>query len=220
MSERSVSGTASSPSSPVGVYAPSLSVEPAVGDEHADRLDRVQRDAVGAVEDGDDRLLGQTGHEAASSCRIALPAAVRAAAGEPPRAGAPTRLRSNNSGRVSATHEERLVLGPLEQVLDEVEQARVGPLDVLEHEHHRGLIRDPLEEVRHAANSARARPLRWLDAEQGEQCGSTQRARRGRARTCRPSRRFARVVASSSVSASSARARIISPSAQKVMPSP
>ena len=38
------------------------------------------------------------------------------------------------------------VLRPLEQVLDEVEQSRVGPLQVLEHEHHRALLGDALEE--------------------------------------------------------------------------
>jgi hypothetical protein len=37
-------------------------------------------------------------------------------------------------------------MGPLEQVLDEVEQRRVGPLQVLEHQHRRIDGSEPLEE--------------------------------------------------------------------------
>jgi hypothetical protein len=43
-------------------------------------------------------------------------------------------------------HEQRLVARPLQQVLDEVEQARVRPLHVLEGEHGRVGVGQPLEE--------------------------------------------------------------------------
>ncbi len=43
-------------------------------------------------------------------------------------------------------HEERVVARPLEQVLDEVEEGRVGPLQVLEDEHDGALLGEPLEE--------------------------------------------------------------------------
>ncbi len=39
-----------------------------------------------------------------------------------------------------------MVARPVEQVLDELEQGRVGPLDVLEDEHGRVLVGQPLEE--------------------------------------------------------------------------
>ena len=46
--------------------APSLGHEPAVGEQHPDRLDRVQRHAVGARSTiAPDGRLGQPGHEAA-----------------------------------------------------------------------------------------------------------------------------------------------------------
>ena len=43
-------------------------------------------------------------------------------------------------------HVEPVAARPLEQVLDEVEQARVGPLQVLEDEHGRIRVRQALEE--------------------------------------------------------------------------
>ena len=39
-----------------------------------------------------------------------------------------------------------MALRPLEHRLDEVEQPRVGPLEVLEDHHDGALLRDPLEE--------------------------------------------------------------------------
>ena len=53
---------------------------------------------------------------------------------------------STSSGRASDEHEERMAARPLEQVLEEVEQARVGPLHVLEDEDRRRLLGQPLEE--------------------------------------------------------------------------
>ena len=44
--------------------------EPAVGEEHPDGLDRVQRDAVRAVDDLASGRLGQPGHEAGEQSRI------------------------------------------------------------------------------------------------------------------------------------------------------
>src|SRR5439155_11499498 len=43
-------------------------------------------------------------------------------------------------------HEQRVVARPVEQVLDEVEQARVCPLHVLENEDGRVCLGEPLEE--------------------------------------------------------------------------
>ena len=49
-------------------------------------------------------------------------------------------------GAREGDHEERVVARPLEQVLDEVEQARVRPLEILEGEHHRVRVGQSLEE--------------------------------------------------------------------------
>ena len=54
--------------------------------------------------------------------------------------------RSNSSGRASVIHEDRDALRPGEEVLDEVEQAAVSPLEVLEEQDARATGGDRLEE--------------------------------------------------------------------------
>ena len=116
---------------------------------------------------------------------------------------------------------DRDAAAPLQEVVDEVEQARVGVVQVLEdHDDRRGL--------RPAARrtSARRRTARPSRSRRRRRAG---RAGRARSSGARPDRRRgsatvsairARVVASSSLSASPARPRTISPRAQNVMPSP
>ena len=43
--------------------------------------------------------------------------------------------------------EDRVVAPPIEQILDERDEALVGPVDVLEHHHERPLLGEPLEEA-------------------------------------------------------------------------
>ena len=120
-------------------------------------------------------------------------------------------------------HEDRHAAAPLDEVVDEVERAGVGPMEVLEDQDDGALGGDPLEERPPAENSssraigvavstaraARAAPVRSSAAPTRP------------APSARPPRAtFARVVGSSSVSARPARLRTISPSAQNVMPSP
>ena len=52
-------------------------------------------------------------------------------------------------------HEDREVRRPLEEVFDEVEQAGVGPLEVLEQEDDRMLVREALEEQPPAGEQVR-----------------------------------------------------------------
>src|SRR5262249_4262733 len=66
--------------------------------------------------------------------------------GERALARAPGRAAVDELGAGQRDDEHRMVPRPLEQVLDEVEQALVGPLEVLEHEHDRIRVRQPLEE--------------------------------------------------------------------------
>ena len=61
-------------------------------------------------------------------------------------AGSPVRPLVEELGTREDENEERARPRPLEQVLDEVEEARVGPLHVLEHENGRIRVREPLEE--------------------------------------------------------------------------
>ena len=129
---------------------------------------------------------------------------------------------SSSSGRASVTMVIGDVPAPLEHVVDEVEQALIGVVEVLEDHHHRVGLGEPLEERppgREQAAAGRRRDSKPSRA-------SSARSIAGRslcvghvlARRLAASR--SRVVASSSVSSRPARSRTISPSAQKVMPSP
>jgi hypothetical protein len=106
-------------------------------------------------------------------------------------------------------------------VVDEVEQAAVGPVQVLEDQPPvpRAAMRS--KNVRQAAKSCRAAGARLADAEQGQQrrLDPARSASSGRTRLDRLAT-FSRVVGSSSPRASRRARRTISPSAQKVMPSP
>ena len=67
-------------------------------------------------------------------------------------------------------HEDPVGARPLEQVLDEVEQAGVGPLDVLKHHHDRLALAEPLEEEPpRAVHVLRLARLPFLEAEQVRQ---------------------------------------------------
>ena len=66
--------------------------------------------------------------------------------GEAPLPGAPGRPALEQLGPREREDEDRRVARPVEEVLDEVEQALVGPLHVLEGEHRRIRLREALEE--------------------------------------------------------------------------
>ena len=103
--------------------------------------------ALGPREDLRPQLVGQAGDEAGEQLLHRLgrerlevdrgEVAMTRAPGRPPLEQLGPRLRDD---------EDRRVAGPLEQVLDEVEQRRVRPLHVLEDHHHRVDVGQPLEE--------------------------------------------------------------------------
>ena len=128
------------------VDAPLLHQVAAV-EQHAHGLDGVQRHALGAGQDLPREGIGQPRHEAVEQRphrrlgqrlqierrEVALPRSPR---------GAPLdELRPGGGDDV-----EGRVPRPLEQMLDEVEQRRVGPLHVLEGQHRRIDVGQPLEE--------------------------------------------------------------------------
>jgi hypothetical protein len=107
-------------------------------------------------------------------------------------------------------------------VLDEVDQAAVGPLEVLEDEHGGRGRGDPLEEGPPGGEEGVAPAGRGIaGAEEGEE-GRLDPGRSAGSGTNLASIAAipVRVAASSSVSARRARCRIISPRAQNVTPSP
>ena len=67
--------------------------------------------------------------------------------------------RCSSSGRAVAEHEQRDALRALDELVDEVEQRVVRPVQVLEHEDERALFGHSLEEP-----APRRERLLWLDA--------------------------------------------------------
>jgi hypothetical protein len=116
-------------------------------EQHPNRLDRVQRDALGPLEDAVAQRHRQTGHEPLEQLlhrvlreRLQIPGGDAAPAGSPGRSPL-QQLRPRQRD-----HEQRVVARPLQEVLDEVQQARVRPLQVLEHQHGRIHVGEALEE--------------------------------------------------------------------------
>ena len=142
---------------------------------------------------------------------------------EVPPSGAPVRPDLEELRAGERDDQDRDVPAPLEQVVDEVERPRIGPVEVLEDHRHQVLLGHPLEvQAPCAEQFLRAAGRPSADAEQraGARAGPgcAPRPPGTSARRSPPS--FTRVVSGSSVSRSWARARTISPSAQNVMPWP
>ena len=115
--------------------------------QHAHRFDGIERDALGPGQDGFLGLFWQFGDEAAeeffhglSSERLEVDRREVAAAGAPP--GMPVRQLRAGQGH----DEQRVLARPFQQVLDEVQQRAVGPLEVLEHHDHRVALGHALDE--------------------------------------------------------------------------
>ncbi len=115
-------------------------------EQHANCLDGVERDALCPLENPHTEVVGQAGNEARQQlvhrCRrqwleieLVEPALAR-----------PRGALLGELGPRQGEDVQRLVARPVEQVLDEVEQPRVGPLDVLEHEHRRIPLGQSLEQ--------------------------------------------------------------------------
>jgi hypothetical protein len=146
-------------------------LEAALGDESPDGLDRVERDAVGPLEDRPCRGLGEAGdeplEEAAHRLGVErLERQRREGAGRRTPPGSPLQ----QLGASQRHDEDRRAVGPGEEMLDEVQEPAVGPLEVLEQQDRRPLLGDPLEEDppgREEAIAATGR--RRLEAEQRQQ---------------------------------------------------
>jgi hypothetical protein len=126
---------------------PVVLLQASLRDEHADRFDGVERDAVGAGHDGVRRGLRDAGDQAGEQLAHRLVGqAVQRQRQEVAAPGAPVRapfqqLRSRQRHEV-----QRVARGPLQEVLDEVDHPGIGPLEILEDEHRRSRRGDPLEE--------------------------------------------------------------------------
>ena len=116
-------------------------------EQHPNRLDGVQRHAVRAFEDESHGGIRQARNEAVEALghhfvteRLEREGDRVAASGSPVRPPIEqVRARERHD-------EDRMGTAPLEHVVDEVEKARIGPLEVLEEEDRQALVGDALEE--------------------------------------------------------------------------
>lgn len=116
-------------------------------EQHAHGLDCVERDALGAVEDAPPQLVRETGDETGQQLLHGLVGQrLEVERREAPLARTPGGALVGELGPRQRQHEERVAPRPLEQVLEEVEQAGVGPLHVLEDEHGRRALGEALEQ--------------------------------------------------------------------------
>ena len=91
---------------------------------------------------------------------------------EVPPAGAPVRSMLEELRTRDGDDQDRDATAPFDEVVDEVERAGIGPVEVLEHEHDRALGGDPLEERPPRREQLLARHLgRRVDTQQDEERG-------------------------------------------------
>ena len=120
--------------------------DPAVR-KHADRLHGVERNALRARHDPGRRIVWCVGHESANELLDRLVGKGLEMDGrEGPLPGAPVGPAVDELGPRQRHHKYRMGPRPLEHGTDEVDQPGIGPLQVLEHHHHRAGSGDPLEE--------------------------------------------------------------------------
>ena len=125
----------------------SLLCEQAAVEEHAHRLDRVQRHALRSLQDATPELVRQSGNESGEQLFHRLRRQwLEVERGEVALASAPGGSLVGELRPGEHEHEHRMAPGPLEQVLEEVEQPGVRPLHVLEDEDDRVALGQPLEE--------------------------------------------------------------------------
>ena len=147
--------------------------EVAAVDQHAHRLDRVERDALGTTGDCPHRVLRNARESATNHLRHLLRLErLELHRRQAAHVGAPSRAPLVDLRTSQRYHEDRPVAGPIEQLLDEIEHALVRPLHVLEDEHRRAAIGDALEECAPHGEELVARPGRHgLERQQPSQPG-------------------------------------------------
>ena len=147
----------------------SLEGETPLGDEHPHGLDRVQRDSAGTLDyrpDGGFRESGDKAREEFAHCRFRQ--WLQVDRDEIAFAGAPVRPLLQQLGPCQRDDIDRKSPTPVQEVIDEVEQAGVGEMQVFEDHHHRRLGGQTLEE-RPPRREQLLRPGPRLEAEQRQQ---------------------------------------------------
>ena len=145
-----------------------------VAEQHPDRLDGVERDALGALEDALHDRRREPGHKAGEELAHLLGRQrLEHQRREAPPPGSPIVPAVEQLGPGRGDDVDRALAGPVEDVIDEVEEPVVGPLEILEHEDDHPALGDPFEQEAPGGEQRFAvgglRDLARLDAEQLEE---------------------------------------------------
>ena len=129
------------------VVGAALASQQAAVDEHPHSLDRVERDALGPLEDLGAELGRQAGNGALEQpLELRRGERLEVERGEAALRRAPRRPPLDELGPGGREDEDRPVARPVEQVLDEVEQGVIGPVKILEEQDRRRRVGEALEE--------------------------------------------------------------------------
>ena len=120
-----------------------LARQQAAVEQHAHRLDGVERNTLGPVQDVGAKAVRQPRDEAVQQ---GLHRASRERLERERRRVARAACQAGKLGPRQREDEDRMAARPVEQVVDEVDQAGLGPLEVLEDEHARAGVGEPFEE--------------------------------------------------------------------------
>ena len=149
----SVGGTSRAPMSaapsglPTATSRAAVLGQAAAREQHPDRLDRVQREAVGALDDPrGDRLRQSRDHPVEQLAHRRVRQRVEAHRDRATAVRAPAGPPLEELGAGQGQDEDRARPAPVEQVFEEVEQAVIGPLEVLDDEGDRAGLGESLEE--------------------------------------------------------------------------
>ena len=119
-----------------------LARQQAAVDEHADRLDRVERDALGSLEDLSAELDRKPGHRSLEEAlELRRGERLQEERGEAALRGAPGRPALEELRSGGGDDEDRSVARPVDEVLDEVEERVIGPVEILEQQDRRARCR-------------------------------------------------------------------------------
>ena len=150
-------------------------------DQHAHRLDRVERHALGLARDRRGGRLGQVRYESVQHRGHGDVVEWLQHEGRPAATGSPGRVLVGKLAAREGQDEDRGVPRPVDQVGEEVEQPVVGAVQVLDEHHHRLALSQLLEEhppAREQIGLVHRRGLGGADAEEPAQPGRNELALR------------------------------------------
>jgi hypothetical protein len=127
-----------------------LEPEEPVVDEHAEHLLDEERVTLGGLQDPGSRVLGDlraTEQVVYEVGHLVPGEGLQQDLGGVQLPAAPVRTELQQLGSRDTQEQERRITRPVREVLDQIEEVRLRPVDVVEHAHERTLVREVFEEL-------------------------------------------------------------------------